>query len=594
MIDRWLTGGLTEVHGGLAKVYDGPPPLTVVGHRMACIRGGSRLGYEVRGSLVGSRGSLAVSSGLEVGLDTRANNGMFWEHTCHTLIGGSRKLQLSMTGSHMKISKVVNLKTFSRYGYTYLKEIVLRRVDYQDYKITEADFKNLHLNDFADLYLLHLQGKLNHLSGLDKVSLFNAVNLWIRNIVIRHRMEDLQLGVKSYHMKLNLTQPSWDASDFLFKEDYNIVQKPRAIIYRDRNNQKKMMRETKSEDDKRRSKEFIEVIERRLKIRRIFTCLKSFVSGRLRDVDYKLIQRTNDFIIPTLRKATNLIRSLVQIAIKHDQPKNSNELFQKLLEDLKSLAEYKESLENSSKEIAISSSNPEKEEPPQDSDIHQLIEECSTEISEEQKQSMEDTMLELVKICQEKEFLCIHDNVEDLIESALNSKLLLINSNSQRLDKKEQEVKNVVEQPTERGNHSIQSLQNFKVVHKISISLKNTSQNSSIHAVTPILSIKEPEHSLSMGYEHLSITPEMESDEVTKSNAENLLPIPSECEVTLEDKKEYFVESPIEIFIFHLLSLRTTKFKDRVEQTTRILPPVIEVFLYWIFVPVSKIFTSFD
>nr|GFD25236.1 hypothetical protein [Tanacetum cinerariifolium] len=38
--------------------------------------------------------------------------------------------------------------------------------------------------------------------------------------------------------------------------------------------------------------------------------------------------------------------------------------------------------------------------------------------------------------------------------------------------------------------------------------------------------------------EHLSITPEMESDKVTESNAENLLPIPSECEVTLEDKRE--------------------------------------------------------
>nr|GEU39606.1 hypothetical protein [Tanacetum cinerariifolium] len=109
-------------------------------------------------------------------------------------------------------------------------------------------------------------------------------------------------------------------------------------------------------------------------------------------------------------------------------------------------------------------------------------------------------MLDLVKICQEKEFLCIHDDVDDLIESALNSKLLLINSNSQRLDKKEQEVKNVVEQPAEREN--------------------------------------QPEHLLSMGYEHLSITPEMESDKVTESNAENLLPIPSKCEVTLEDKRE--------------------------------------------------------
>nr|GEZ28440.1 hypothetical protein [Tanacetum cinerariifolium] len=53
-----------------------------------------------------------------------------------------------------------------------------------------------------------------------------------------------------------------------------------------------------------------------------------------------------------------------------------------------------------------------------------------------------------------------------------------------------------------------------------------------------VLSTKEPEHLLSMGYEHLSITPETEYDEVTESNAKNLLPIPSECEVALEDKRE--------------------------------------------------------
>ncbi|GJZ14223.1 hypothetical protein Tco_0549453 [Tanacetum coccineum] len=190
--------------------------------------------------------------------------------------------------SHILILSVVSLKTISRYGYTYLKEIVLCRADYNEYKISKSDFKNLHPNDFKDLYLLHLQGKLNHLSGSDKVNLFNA-----------------------------------DASDFLFKEDYTIVSKPRAVIYRDRYDQKKMMRETEkhkfsdgaltrildkldhmvkdfklfkynpgmetriwSEDDKRRSKEFMEVIEGRLKIKRIFKSLESFVSERLRDVDY--------------------------------------------------------------------------------------------------------------------------------------------------------------------------------------------------------------------------------------------------------------------------------------------------------------------
>nr|GEU80528.1 retrovirus-related Pol polyprotein from transposon TNT 1-94 [Tanacetum cinerariifolium] len=47
-----------------------------------------------------------------------------------------------------------------------------------------------------------------------------------------------------------------------------------------------------SEDDKRRSKEFMEVIEARIKTKRIFRSFESFVSGRLRDVDYRLIQRT--------------------------------------------------------------------------------------------------------------------------------------------------------------------------------------------------------------------------------------------------------------------------------------------------------------
>nr|GEW77543.1 hypothetical protein [Tanacetum cinerariifolium]GEX23361.1 hypothetical protein [Tanacetum cinerariifolium] len=168
----------------------------------------------------------------------------------------------------MRILSVVSLKTFSRYGYTYLKEIVLRRADYKEYKISEADFKNLHPNDFEDLYLLHLQGNLNHLYGAKKVHLFNAVNLWIRNIVIRKRMEDLQLRIESYQTKLNLTQPSWDTSYFLFKEYYTIVHKLRAVIYRDWNNQKKMVRE--SEVHKFSDGTLSRILEKLARIRIIF------------------------------------------------------------------------------------------------------------------------------------------------------------------------------------------------------------------------------------------------------------------------------------------------------------------------------------
>ncbi|GJW75162.1 hypothetical protein Tco_0134532 [Tanacetum coccineum] len=234
-------------------------------------------------------------------------------------------LQFQMDECH----KLLTNKTFEKYGYNYLREIILCRPDYKEYKISEKDFKNLHPNDFEDLYLLNIQDKLNHLSKSGKTHLHTAVNMWIRNLVIRNRVGDLQLGIESYQTKLNLECPNWDATDYFFKEDYTIVPKPRAVIYRDRNDQRKLMRlneihkfsdgtltrvmekldhmvkdfhlfeynkgmETRkwSEDDKRRSKDFITAIEKRLQIRRIFRSLESFVGGRIRDIDYRLINRT--------------------------------------------------------------------------------------------------------------------------------------------------------------------------------------------------------------------------------------------------------------------------------------------------------------
>ncbi|GJS83744.1 hypothetical protein Tco_0750285 [Tanacetum coccineum] len=128
------------------------------------------------------------------------------------------------------------------------------------------------------------------------------------------------MGVVSDTGSLIITPPT---------EDYTIVPKPRAVIYKDRNDQRKLMRlneihkfsdgtltrvmkkldhmvkdfrlfeynkgmETRkwSEDDKRRSKVFITAIEKRLQIRRIFQSLESFVGGRIRDIDYRLINRT--------------------------------------------------------------------------------------------------------------------------------------------------------------------------------------------------------------------------------------------------------------------------------------------------------------
>nr|GEU33856.1 hypothetical protein [Tanacetum cinerariifolium] len=196
--------------------------------------------------------------------------------------------------SHMRFLNVICIKSYERYGYSYLNEIVLRRADYNEYKISKKDFKNFHPNDFEELNILHLLGNLDHLPKQKKVHLYTAVNLWTKNIVIRKRVKDLQLGIESYQTKLNLEQPNWDTSDFLFKEDYTIVYKPRALDFMVKDFKlfeynKGMESRIWSEDDKRRSEQFIEVIEKRLKIRKIFRSLECFVGGRLRDIDYRLL-----------------------------------------------------------------------------------------------------------------------------------------------------------------------------------------------------------------------------------------------------------------------------------------------------------------
>nr|GEW35330.1 hypothetical protein [Tanacetum cinerariifolium] len=53
--------------------------------------------------------------------------------------------------------------------------------------------------------------------------------------------------------------------------------------------------------------------------------------------------------------------------------------------------------------------------------------------------------------------------------------------------------------------------------------------------ITPVLSIGEPDNSLSMGGEHLDTIPAIESDEVIKSSVKDLVPIPSESEGILDN-----------------------------------------------------------
>ncbi|GJS82297.1 hypothetical protein Tco_0748838 [Tanacetum coccineum] len=186
--------------------------------------------------------------------------------------------------SHMRILSVISVKVFEKYGYNYLREIILRRADYQEYRFGKMDSKNLHPNDFEDMFLLNIQEKLNHLPTTDKTSLHTAVNMWIRNLSRCYRGHNDQRKL----MRLNELHKFSDGTLTRVMEKLDHMVKDFHLFEYN----KGMETRKWSEDDKRRSKDFITAIEKRLQIRRIFRSLESFVGGRIRDIDYRLINRT--------------------------------------------------------------------------------------------------------------------------------------------------------------------------------------------------------------------------------------------------------------------------------------------------------------
>ncbi|GJT94310.1 hypothetical protein Tco_1083155 [Tanacetum coccineum] len=162
-----------------------------------------------------------------------------------------------------------------------------RRADLQEHIIAGRDFKYMYPSDFEDLYLLNLQGHLNHLPPKDKKILTTAVNLWTSNLVIKQWVEDFQLGIESYQTQLNLTKPRWDATGFEYKHDFTfsdgtLQQIDEALDYRVKEFKVNRMNPNLntrfwSKKDVDRSKEFMFSIQKRLKTRRIFSNLESFI-----------------------------------------------------------------------------------------------------------------------------------------------------------------------------------------------------------------------------------------------------------------------------------------------------------------------------
>ncbi|GKD38400.1 hypothetical protein Tco_1258607, partial [Tanacetum coccineum] len=127
-------------------------------------------------------------------------------------------------------------------GYGYLEEIMVRRADRQKYKFKEGDFINLHLNDIKDMLILVVQYKLFHIDGDVIVDLAVVLRMFTRSLIIRKRVEDVQLGVESYQKKLNITKPQKDFPTISTKEPYTPYFDPPGVVYEDLSNQKRLMR----------------------------------------------------------------------------------------------------------------------------------------------------------------------------------------------------------------------------------------------------------------------------------------------------------------------------------------------------------------
>nr|GFD06816.1 hypothetical protein [Tanacetum cinerariifolium] len=65
----------------------------------------------------------------------------------------------------------------------------------------------LRLQDIEDMLLLLVQGKLSNLTVKERLAFNVSLRMFTRSIVIKRRVEDLQLGVESYQKRLNLTKP---------------------------------------------------------------------------------------------------------------------------------------------------------------------------------------------------------------------------------------------------------------------------------------------------------------------------------------------------------------------------------------------------
>ncbi|GJX78482.1 hypothetical protein Tco_0326631 [Tanacetum coccineum] len=242
----------------------------------------------------------------------------FYAYACHW------KSSLDVF-STKRIISITHVNVVKKYDYGYLDEIIVRREDHKLYKFKEGDFPRLNLRDIEDMLLFLVQKKLSNLEKDDLFDLNMALWMFTKRVVILKRVEDLQLGVKSYQKKLNITKPKTFRSDITKMTPYTAYNDPQGIIYQDKFQRNRLMRLDElykfcdgtlssvrrvlhdiasslemdylpkriwSKLDKKRSRIMIKAIDQHLFERRLMRNLEKFIGGREYGNDFRLLERT--------------------------------------------------------------------------------------------------------------------------------------------------------------------------------------------------------------------------------------------------------------------------------------------------------------
>ncbi|GKA93035.1 hypothetical protein Tco_0815021, partial [Tanacetum coccineum] len=83
--------------------------------------------------------------------------------------------------------------------------------------------------------------KLTNLNVEERIPLGVSLRMFTRSIVLRRHVEDLQLGVKSFQKKLNLTRPDTYRSDLKRKSAYTTYSNSRGFIYQNKDKKHRLM-----------------------------------------------------------------------------------------------------------------------------------------------------------------------------------------------------------------------------------------------------------------------------------------------------------------------------------------------------------------